>query len=315
MKSMPAALVFLLLIRLSLNPTIASVPNLINYQGLLEDNDGNLLDGYFDLTFTLYPNSEGTDPLWSEEHLDTYVKDGLFQVILGNITPLSEAIFEGDTVWIGIQVGTTPEMRPLLQLTAVPWALRAAVAETVVSPPQVGCKDLVFPDGIDGFTAVLDEVWQGVSYTVPTGKNLYITYLNQTESFQIDGIQLFDIPWLENAYLEMPLIAGEGQVLTSDGTPFYASTIFSGFLVDASVTPVTIDLMAGLYMVPADKVLVITNLYSNDPSSSLIYDGDPTIYSGICNKDGVKLGQPLIVGPGRTLNAYGSSMAFNGYLK
>ena len=161
---------------------------------------------------------------------------------------------------------------------------------------------------------MLDEVYQTATYTVPTGKNLYITYLNQTVSFQIDGIQLFDIPWLENAYLEMPLIVGAGQILTSDGTPIYASTIFSGFLVDASVTPVTIDL-ASLYTVPADKVLVITTLYSDDPTGglvALVSGTGVTIYSGICNKDGVKLGQPIIVGPGRWLHG---SVAINGYLK
>ena len=63
-----AVVVFVLLVLFSLicSVAISAVPNLINYQGLVEDSDGNLIHGYFDLTFTFYPDEEGTDPLWSE---------------------------------------------------------------------------------------------------------------------------------------------------------------------------------------------------------------------------------------------------------
>ena len=113
---------------------IASVPHLINYQGVLTDSVGQPITGSHDLTFTIYPDSAISAPAyWTETHTGVLLDNGLFHVILGGTTPISDDLFADDLRWIGITVDATPEMKPRLQITSVPWALRAAVADTVLS--------------------------------------------------------------------------------------------------------------------------------------------------------------------------------------
>ena len=113
---------------------IASVPHLINYQGVLTDSGGVPISGSHDLTFTIYPDSTLSAPVyWTETHVGVEFDDGLFHVILGGTTAIPDGLFAEEMRWIGITVDATPEMKPRQQVTSVPWALHAAVADTVLS--------------------------------------------------------------------------------------------------------------------------------------------------------------------------------------
>jgi hypothetical protein len=116
------------------------LPSLISYQGLLLDDEDQPLAGPCDLLFSLYPDTSlSTPPLWSELHADVVLADGIFHVFLGGTTPLNPALLDGQERWLGIAVDGAEEMSPRLRLTAVPWALRAAVAETALA--GVGVAD------------------------------------------------------------------------------------------------------------------------------------------------------------------------------
>lgn len=107
----------------------ADVPRLINYQGLLTDANGHPLYGQYLVRFSVYGSLGGSDTLWTESHVvDVY--EGLFDVILGSVAPIPGNLFEDEGRWMGITVGYDPEISPRMQLTSVPFALRAAVAET-----------------------------------------------------------------------------------------------------------------------------------------------------------------------------------------
>ena len=71
------------------------VPQTMNYQGTLRDSAGELLTGAYTMTLRLYANV--TDPLgsalWSEEHTGVVVREGAFDVVLGDITPLAPSLF------------------------------------------------------------------------------------------------------------------------------------------------------------------------------------------------------------------------------
>lgn len=115
---------------------MAGVPKLINYQGTITGPAGPL-DGAYDLTFTAYADSTGGSPLWTEFHGDVPVTYGLFNVILGRYVPIPDALFEVDERWIAIQVEADPEIAPRMRITAVPWTMRAAIAESsLVSAPD-----------------------------------------------------------------------------------------------------------------------------------------------------------------------------------
>ncbi len=107
-----------------------TVPRLVNYQGILTDTSGMPVTGTPNLTFTIYPDSADSAPTyWTQTHTGVVVENGLFNVILG---PMPDSLFAGDERWIGVQMNGDSEMKPRMRLTAVPYAFRAAVADTAL---------------------------------------------------------------------------------------------------------------------------------------------------------------------------------------
>lgn len=109
--------------------SFADVPRLINYQGTVTGLSGPL-DGNYDLTFSIYADSTGGTALWTELHAASPVSYGLFNVILGRFTAIPDDLFSAVPRWIGVTVGADHEMAPRMRMTAVPWAMRAAIAES-----------------------------------------------------------------------------------------------------------------------------------------------------------------------------------------
>ena len=111
--------------------SLATVPQQINYQGYLADSSGNpVSDGNYTMSFDIYDVSTGGVPLWSESQTVT-VKDGVYNVILGqpgNLLILD--IFDGDR-YLGVTIGTDAEMTPRQKLTATAFAMKAARADSV----------------------------------------------------------------------------------------------------------------------------------------------------------------------------------------
>lgn len=110
--------------------TEAEVPQLINYQGVLSDSAGASLDGTFDITFKLYSQPVSGTEFWTETHSGAAVNDGLFAVILGSVTPFGAAKSTSHEIWLGITIGTDPELSPRSQLISVPFAFNADRADT-----------------------------------------------------------------------------------------------------------------------------------------------------------------------------------------
>jgi hypothetical protein len=99
----------------------------IAYQGRLADANGNPLTGTYNMIFRLYAAPTGGAPLWEEQWTGSNgvrVSDGLFNVMLGSLTPIQQSVIAGhDQLWLGITVGTDDEMQPRVQLGSVPWAM------------------------------------------------------------------------------------------------------------------------------------------------------------------------------------------------
>jgi hypothetical protein len=112
--------------------SLAGIPKMINYQGMLTGSDGTtpVTDGNYSLTFKIYGSESGTDSLWRENHPTVQVTNGLFNVILGSVTSLNLA-FDTD-YWLGIRVGSDAELSPRIRLTSVGYAYRAKVADSAV---------------------------------------------------------------------------------------------------------------------------------------------------------------------------------------
>jgi len=105
-----------------------STPQLVNYQGKLTDADGDPLTGTYDMAFAIYDVASGGSALWNETQTDVVVTEGIFNVILGSVTPVS-GLPEGPDCYLGITVETDPEISPRTRLVSVPYATMAQDAD------------------------------------------------------------------------------------------------------------------------------------------------------------------------------------------
>ncbi len=108
----------------------AAVPGIVNYQGRLTTAAGTAVaDGSHFLRFQIYDVASGGTALWDSQIRIVQVKDGLFTYKLGQDVPFSDELFAGGDRWLGITVGTDPELTPRTLLVAVPYAYRVATVD------------------------------------------------------------------------------------------------------------------------------------------------------------------------------------------
>jgi trimeric autotransporter adhesin len=108
----------------------AGVPPVIRFTGTLA-----VAPGRVPVTFGLYQHDTGGDPLWSETQTLMVDAAGRYAVVLGLATALPTGLFaSGEARWLDVAVeGVASEPRRLL--VSVPYALKAADAETVGGKP------------------------------------------------------------------------------------------------------------------------------------------------------------------------------------
>ena len=138
---------------------LAEVPRTISYQGVLRDSDGTVVaDGPYGMTFRLYDTETGDIELWSEPQTVT-VADGIFNAVLGSVQPL-DLPFDGP-YWLAISVAGS-ELGSRVQLTASPYALRAATADSVAGGAATPDGDWVV-SGDDMYSAGSGHVGIGTA--------------------------------------------------------------------------------------------------------------------------------------------------------
>lgn len=137
-------------------------PSVISYQGYLEDDLGQPLEGTVDLAFGLYAASSGGTALWEEAQTNVAVSGGYFSVHLGSMTPLNAADFDAPTRYLQVSVdsGSGPVVMPRQQFTAVPYAYQAEQASSV---PWSGISDV--PAGVGAVANRLIVAQSGGDFT------------------------------------------------------------------------------------------------------------------------------------------------------
>ena len=105
--------------------SLAAIPKMINYQGMLTQSDGKtpVTNANYPILFSIYNISSGGSSLWSHTY-NVSVTNGLFNIILGDSGATINLAFD-TTYWLGIKVGTDPELSPRIRLTSVGYAYRA----------------------------------------------------------------------------------------------------------------------------------------------------------------------------------------------
>lgn len=126
--------------------TLAQVPHLVRYQGQAVDHNGVPLEGPYTLTFRLYDAATGGAELWEEPQSNVALSNGYFSVLLGQVTSL-DAMDWSQPRWLSIQVNTDPELAPRQQITSVPLAVRAEIAETAKTSGLTDDANRLVPSG------------------------------------------------------------------------------------------------------------------------------------------------------------------------
>lgn len=133
----------------------------VSYQGFLRDDDGSPLAGPVDLTFRIYSAASGGSALWTESFTDVGLVDGVFSILLGQTTPLTETLFNGSPRWLETSVdGTT--LTPRRPFNSVPYAMYSNVAEIALNGAPdddwvIDGNDIYRTDGNIGVGT--DEPW------------------------------------------------------------------------------------------------------------------------------------------------------------
>jgi len=115
----------------------AVVPPMVKFSGVLTDTNNKPLTGTVGVTFSLYQGSQGGAALWVETQNVIADKTGRYTVMLGSSTSQglpSDVFNSGEARWLGVQIQGQAE-QPRTVLMSVPYALKAADAETVGGLP------------------------------------------------------------------------------------------------------------------------------------------------------------------------------------
>ena len=119
------------------------VPPVVKFGGVLTDASGKPVTGTVGVTFALYKDQEGGAPLWMETQNVQPDKTGHYSVMLGATSShglAGDLFVSGEPRWLGVQLQGQAE-QPRTVLMSVPYALKAADAETIGGlPPSAFVK-------------------------------------------------------------------------------------------------------------------------------------------------------------------------------
>ena len=101
----------------------AQIPQTLSYQGILLNNNGQLVsNGDYLITFKVYDDLLGDTAIW-EETQNLSVTDGIINAILGSVSPLNLSF--DDPYWLGITISNESEMKPRIELTSASYSLNS----------------------------------------------------------------------------------------------------------------------------------------------------------------------------------------------
>jgi len=120
--------------------SFGAIPQSINYQGRLTSATGAAVTDTVDLVFAIYSDSTGGSQLWAETQTNVIVKDGLFAVLLGTITPIPANVFGGSVRYLSTSMNGTP-VAHRLPMVSVAYAYKSVESDTANYVRNGGTSD------------------------------------------------------------------------------------------------------------------------------------------------------------------------------
>ncbi|MDH3891194.1 MAG: hypothetical protein OEV49_08930 [candidate division Zixibacteria bacterium] len=225
------------------------IPQLLNYQGRLT-TAGTAIDTVVPILFTIYNDSLGANPLWSETHPAVNVEKGLFAVMLGSVTSLPDGLFGDSTRYLGIRIGDDPESVPLSRFASVAYAFKAVHTDTASYAHATEGSGWTDDGAVVRLTASGDKVGIGTSspfYRVHITGSESSPLLNVEKTGSGRGMRVYTTSacaiWVANGGnhgLRVTHANGDGVHVTSAGGYagwFNGKGYFSGNLGVGTLTP------------------------------------------------------------------------------
>lgn|SRR5574341_192129 len=106
----------------------ADIPNLINFQGILDSAGNPLANKTKSVEFSIYDALAGGNLKWSETQSVTTNAGGVFNVVLGTSNPIPDSVFKDTLRWLNIKVGAE-DLIPRQQIVSSAYGYRVATVD------------------------------------------------------------------------------------------------------------------------------------------------------------------------------------------
>jgi hypothetical protein len=116
----------------------------MNISGVYRPADGQPAGPVATVTLSIYADQQGGSPVWQETQTVALDAQGRYSLLLGATRPdgIPAEVFNGDAAhWLGTMFERGGEVEgPRTRLTSVPYALRAAAADTLGGRDERRCR-------------------------------------------------------------------------------------------------------------------------------------------------------------------------------
>lgn len=202
--------IFILLLASS---TVAEVPQLISYQGRLTDSDGApVTDSVYSISFSIYPTSISIGAIWTEA-TTVEVVGGSFVHLLGSVNFLPDGLFTDSSRWLGLTIGTDPEMFPRTHLATVPYTYHALRADTAGYAVSGGSGPWIQSAGSITYSTGL----VGIGISIPVWMLDVSGDVNTSSQYKIGGISMLKT-------------TGTQSVCVGDGAGEFSTALYGAYL-------------------------------------------------------------------------------------
>lgn len=124
---------------------MAQPPQMINYQALLTDpvSGKAIPDSIYTVVFSIYNTPVAGTAIWTEtQSIETL--DGLFNVLLGSVNPITPSVLDGPEKYLSVKVGMDPEMTPRRRIVSSAYSI---ISEDANKLNGVSAGDFSTSDG------------------------------------------------------------------------------------------------------------------------------------------------------------------------
>jgi hypothetical protein len=159
------------------------VPRVVWFSGVFRPADGLTIAPVEIVTLAIHREQNGGDPLWQETQNIVVRQDGRYDVLLGSTTadglPI-DLFATGEPRWLGVHFNRSGEAeQPRVQLASVPYALKAADADSLGGRPASDYALAATAGASDGRVASTPEsAVSAPSGVLPGSANYLVKYVN-----------------------------------------------------------------------------------------------------------------------------------------